>query len=162
MKSPTICAVLFASAARVLGLDSLSGYTKDIPKCAYSALADGMTKEGCDVSKVTAEDFDCLCKHISAISIMVVKSVETTCAADFAQAAGSLCGMWNIESTTATDLAAATSALADALDGKGSVATPTAATSTSISATKNIAAVPTGGVIRILGGLAAAAAGAML
>lgn len=80
---------------------------------------------------------------------------------DFTQAAGSMCGRWNVESTTATDLAAATSALANALNGKGSDAKQTA-TGISTSATKNIAMVPTGGAIGVVGGLAAAVAGVML
>ncbi|KAF5127341.1 hypothetical protein E5D57_008271 [Metarhizium anisopliae] len=161
MKAATFCAIVLANASGLLALDSLSGYTKDIPKCAYSALVDGMKQEGCDISNVTAEDFDCLCKHIGAISIIVAKSVDSTCTADFTQAAGSMCGRWNVESTTATDLAAATSALANALNGKGSDAKQTA-TGISTSATKNIAMVPTGGAIGVVGGLAAAVAGVML
>lgn len=81
MKAAAFCAIVLANASGVLALDSLSGYTKDIPKCAYSALVDGMKQEGCDISNITAEDFDCLCKHIGAISIIVAKSVDSTCTA---------------------------------------------------------------------------------
>ncbi|KAG8408346.1 hypothetical protein J3459_017887 [Metarhizium acridum] len=203
MRTTTLCAILLASASGVLALNSLSGYTKDIPKCAHSALVDGMKQEGCDVSNITAEDFDCLCKHIAAISIIVAKNVDAPCTAvslsstrammlfaltrlisdsalsnlepywqnhrliqarfclDFSQAAGSMCARWNVESTTATDLAAATSALANALNGKGSDAKQTA-TGIPTSATRNIAMVPTGGAIGVVGGLAAAVAGVML
>lgn len=80
-----------------------------------------------------------------------------------------MCGMWNIESTSATDLAAATSALANALNGKGSDSKPTSTGSenanaggATTSATKNIAAVPTAGVLGIVGGAAAAVAGMMV
>lgn len=82
MKLTTFSAFLLANAFTVRALDSLSGYTKDIPKCAYAALVDGMKQEGCDISQVTAEDFNCFCKHLSALAIIVAKSdVGSTCSA---------------------------------------------------------------------------------
>lgn len=81
MRLTTFSTFLLASALTVRALESLSGYAKDIPKCAYAPLVDGMKQEGCDISQVTSEDFDCLCKHVSAIAIIVAKSVESTCSA---------------------------------------------------------------------------------
>ncbi|PHH89042.1 hypothetical protein CDD83_6724 [Cordyceps sp. RAO-2017] len=147
--------VLGAGAAQ-----SLSGYVKDVPECAYAAFAKAMSEEGCKIKGVDADDLECLCKHMSSISIGVSREVETRCAANFGQAIGSACGMWRAHGTTATDLPAATSLLAKELAGQtpgSSSATATATATESKSKNFAAAATPAPGLVGLVGGAAAAA-----
>lgn len=89
---------------------------------------------------------------------------------DFAQAIGSVCGVWLVDGTTASDYAEATSLLAKDLDGSsggssdktdsGSSATATDAAAATASSTKsdNAAAATMGpGLVGIMGAAAVAA-----
>ncbi|KAK7409515.1 hypothetical protein QQX98_008299 [Neonectria punicea] len=172
MKGSTLATIL---AVNVLGvsaaLDTLAGYTADIPECAYSEFKKAMESENCEVSDVDSSSFECLCKHSSAIAVAVAKGVnDAQCSADFAQAVGSACGVWLVYGSTASELAKATSLLAEELSGNSpSTASDSSATATdsssdaataAASSSTNLAAVPTAGsgVAGLLGGAAALAA----
>lgn len=72
---------LFAVGAAVVGLESLTDSVNDIPTCAVSVLKDAMTAEGCSVTNSDADEFTCLCKHLSAIVVRVVGKVDGPCEA---------------------------------------------------------------------------------
>ncbi|KPM36906.1 hypothetical protein AK830_g9655 [Neonectria ditissima] len=156
MKAFTLAAVLAANILGVAALDTLAGYTADIPKCAYAEFKKAMESENCEVDDVDASSFECLCKHYTAIAATVGQNLDDTqCTlgkiplqpflsarldgaeirADFAQAMGSACGIWMLDGTTASELALATSLLGEELDGNSpSTASGSSATSAESSA----------------------------
>ncbi|OAA35243.1 hypothetical protein BBO_08845 [Beauveria brongniartii RCEF 3172] len=172
MKLSVILSIGLAGASSAHYVKSLTEYTKDLPQCAVAAMKIGMKNQGCNLKTVDAKDFDCICDNYLDIDGHVYAEVDHSCAADYASAAGILCGAWEVESTTASDLPQATKALADIL-GVGAPkvqATGDAARDDNSAATtpsqqakdtapvKNRASVPTGRIVRSFGGAAAAAA----
>ncbi|KAK2685190.1 hypothetical protein QWA68_016621 [Fusarium oxysporum] len=152
----------------VAALDTIAGYTKDIPSCAFLSFKKAMVSEKCEVDNVDASSFDCLCRHLSAIAIAVSRHVDTQCSVDFAEAIGHVCGVWQIYGSTASELPEATSILDKDLSGDSSnkasnTATETksgsgAAVAASSTSSDNGAAMPTGGSRLVtLGGIVALA-----
>ena len=76
MKGSTLVTILVVNILGVAALDTLAGYTADIPKCAYSEFKKAMESENCEVSDVDSSSFECLCKHSSAIAVAVAKGVN--------------------------------------------------------------------------------------
>ncbi|KAF4951513.1 hypothetical protein FSARC_12907 [Fusarium sarcochroum] len=160
---------MMANAMGVVALDTIAGYTKDIPSCAFSSFKKVMETEKCEVDDVDASSFECLCRHLSAIAVAVSKSVDSQCSADFAEAIGHVCGLWQIYGSTASELPQATSILdkdlsGDSSDKASSTATGTkpgsgAAMTASSTSSDNGAAMPTGkvGFVGVVGGVAALA-----
>ncbi|KAJ6789660.1 hypothetical protein PWT90_08674 [Aphanocladium album] len=172
MKFSAILSIGLAGAASAHYVKSLTEYTKEIPQCAVEAMKIGMKNQGCDLKNVNAKDFDCICDNYLDIDGRVYAEVDHSCAADYASAAGILCGAWEVESTTASDLPQATQALANIL-GAGAPkaqatgnATPDsndtapAQQAKDAAPVKNRAPAPTGRIARSFG--AAAVAGAAM
>ncbi|KAK8110148.1 Extracellular membrane protein- CFEM domain protein [Apiospora kogelbergensis] len=133
-------AAFLALVAQSYALESLSQDVEDIPSCAHAALASAMTKEGCKITDISSETFDCMCRHMTPIVVDMVHAVSTDCSTEFASAIGHVCGVWRSNgylSTTASDLPQATSILAKEL---GAVATDTAASGSPTATTSKAAA----------------------
>ncbi|KAM3515932.1 hypothetical protein MY11210_000472 [Beauveria gryllotalpidicola] len=172
MKLSVSLSVGLAGAASANYVKSLTEYTKDLPQCAIAAMKIGMRNRGCNLKTVDAKDFDCICDNYLDIDGRVYAQVDHSCAADYASAAGILCGAWEVESTTASDLPQATKALADILGVGAPKAQATGETTGNDSSTagtpsqqakdavpvKNRASVPSGRIARSFGGAAAAVA----
>ncbi|KAH8712749.1 hypothetical protein HC256_005923 [Beauveria bassiana] len=173
MKLSVILSIALAGASSAHYVKSLTEYTKELPQCAVAAMKIGMKDQGCNLENANAKDFDCICDNYLDIDGRVYAEVDHSCAADYASAAGILCGAWEVESTTASDLPQATKALADILgvgapkaqatgdatsDDDSAAATPSQQVKNAAAPVKNRASVPTGRIARSLGGAAAAAA----
>lgn len=68
-------------AAHAPWVKSLTEYTNDIPQCAVNAVRIGMKNQGCNLNKVDARDFDCICDNYGDIDGRVYYEVEPSCAA---------------------------------------------------------------------------------
>lgn len=81
MKFSVILSVGLAGAASAHYVKSLTEYTKEIPQCAIAAMKVGMKNQGCDLKKVDAKDFDCICDNYLEIDGRVYAEVDHSCAA---------------------------------------------------------------------------------
>ncbi|KAJ4253900.1 hypothetical protein NW762_010298 [Fusarium torreyae] len=169
MRPSYMIAIIVANVMGALALDTIAGYTKDIPSCAFSSFKKVMESEKCEVDDVDASSFECLCRHLSAIAVGVSKSVDSQCSLDFTEAIGHVCGLWQIYGSTASELPQATSILDKDLSGDSSDKASTTATGTnsgsdaavtaSSTSSDNGAAMPTGrfALVGVVGGAAALA-----
>lgn len=81
MKFAAFTSIALSGSMAAAALQSLTEYTNDIPSCVVPYLPDALKSEGCDLTTIDASDFDCFCKHISAIAVILVGKVPATCSA---------------------------------------------------------------------------------
>ncbi|KAH8669111.1 hypothetical protein BX600DRAFT_461240 [Xylariales sp. PMI_506] len=109
-----IITILFLLTLRASAQLNLTSWLGLIPSCSYDIFASATTEQGCSTKDIDANEFDCLCKHLTNISAVIDNSVaiNATCFADWATAMGLFCEVWSSSSVSATDFAEATSMLA--------------------------------------------------